>query len=277
MPAATGRLLERPSTDAGCLAKAAAKIGPALDRLETKKVCLVEGAVRQRTNDAAAYAANVDATVGHAAGKCDSAKTKLVATYVATLANCYAKAAAGTGNIDGTCVTKASVRFTSGIVKAEGGPMLEHGPSDALTNAVETFVQSEACALDPEPRCAAPTPTATPTRPGHTPTPTLTATPICNNGSTSRASPAMRRRRRQVGAHAARILRARTAIARARPRWCFPPTPMPPKTVLDAGWTGLVHRIAAREPRRRHGPARLRGDEHPCGDVHAHWARWRIP
>jgi hypothetical protein len=52
---------------------------------------------------------------------------------------------------------KASVRFTSGNAKAEAGPDCSNtGQNAALTDAVETFVHAEACALDPgNPRCAA--------------------------------------------------------------------------------------------------------------------------
>jgi hypothetical protein len=138
------------AVDAECLAKAAAKIGPALDELEDKEeVCLLEGMSATRTSSNASFGANIAATVGAAAGKCDAAKTKLVGKYVAARAKCHAKAAAKTGTIDAACLTKVIDTLAAGVSKAETKGDCSHlGQAVQLRDDASSFADAEICALD---------------------------------------------------------------------------------------------------------------------------------
>ncbi len=241
-------------TDADCLAKAAAKIGPALAKLEAKKACLVEGTGSQRAIDAAAYAEAVDATVGHAAGKCDTAKTKLAGKSVAALAGCYAKAAGKAGTVDGKCVAKAAGRLAAGIARAETKSGCSHtGQTTTLVDAANAFVDAETCVLDPEsPGCVPPA----------TPTPTVTATPVCNNGVNDPGEPC------DPSAPSAGW-GACSPDATCTDCTCACPTTMTfssdAESVLDLGWTGVGHREPLVDGSDLTVQLACPATTHPCG------------
>ncbi|MCC6765937.1 MAG: hypothetical protein IT293_14865 [Deltaproteobacteria bacterium] len=205
---------------ATCLGKAMSKIDPALDKIETKLACIVEGSGATRASDAAAFAAEVDGAVGHAE-KCDAAKTKLVGKYVAAVTGCYAKASGKTGSVDPACLGKAITKLGDGIAKAEERTDCTHpGQAAFLLNAAGAFAEAQTCAFDPSnPQCA-----------------------TCGNGfsdpgeacDASASAALWNQCGADFGCVACNCACPTTVV--------FSPDPTAPGTILDRGWTGIAHR-----------------------------------
>lgn len=210
------------ATDGTCLSTAASKMGAALDKLDAKLTCLVEGTSATRASDVATFASTTDGNVGHAAGKCDAAKSKLVGKYVAAITGCYAKAAGKTGAVDPTCVSKAQAKLGAGVAKAEAGSDCSNtAQATFLLNQASVFADAQACALDPSnPGCL-----------------------TCGNGVSdpgeacdASAPPASWN---QCGADFACF----SCNCACPSTIAFATDETAPETVLDVGWTGLSHRL----------------------------------
>jgi len=157
--------------------------------LTSKHPCLTFGDQSSFESRIASYAAGVPGVTGSALGKCDAAKIKCVAKYVAATAKCHARAAASkSGAINAACSAKASVRLADGakgcLDKAALQTDCTNAGSQAVTlrDAADSFVHEAVCDLSPgNAGCAAPMPSVTPTIPAtatSTPPPPLaTATP----------------------------------------------------------------------------------------------------
>ena len=142
-------------TDPTCLGKVEDKILATFTKLDAKGGCAVPGDGPDRNDDADAYAASVDLAVGHA-GKCDAAKSKVTGKYVAARANCYAKAANKDGNVDPTCLSKASTKMLDAITKAEGKPPCTNfGQGPTLNADADDHTDEQTCASSPgNPGCS---------------------------------------------------------------------------------------------------------------------------
>ncbi len=232
-------------TDPACLGKASGKIVPAFGKLDAKLTCLVEGDGGSRDADTAAYAAALDAAVGHAPKKCDAAKQKCVGKYIAGVTGCYAKAAGKTGSVDPVCVSKVAGKLADGakgcLDKAAAAPDCTNAGSQAaaLKAAADAYIDAQACALDPgNPGCAgAPTPTPTPS-----PGPTSTPPPTCGNGVNDIGEAC------DASAPSAGWASCGPDFACVGCNCACPSTvtfaadPNAPESVLDTGWTGISHR-----------------------------------
>lgn len=253
------------ATDTQCLGKATLSFSSGLGKLESKRTCPVEGAAVELADDAFDYAAALDATVGHAAKRCDAAKIRLAAKYVGAIAACHAKAALGTGGVDVDCVSKAATKLGSGIAKAETGTDCSHlGQGLVLRTAASDFIDAATCRVAPASlECGGPTPTPTATPP--TPTPTVTATPVCNDGINSPGEPCDPTAPAS-GWGACRPDQACTDCTCACPSsLVLSADAADPASVLDLGWTGIVHR----EPLPSADTVTVQLDcpaaSHPCG------------
>ncbi len=244
------------ATDPTCLGKAGTKMVAAFAKLDGKGGCVLPGDGPARDADTSNYAADVDATIGHA-GKCDAAKTKLVGRYVSASMSCYSKAAATSGIVNPGCLSKAASKLTNGIAKEENKPPCSNlGQGPDLLAAADAFVLDQLCLLSPgRPGCelTTPTPTATPTSTpsstltptpvGATPTATPTPNPFCNNNvddpgeacdpTTSPAGWAV------CGAD---FTCTASCTCGCPTRIHFAGDPSDPATILDTGWTGIAHR-----------------------------------
>ena len=142
-------------TDGTCLSKTSTKNVSAFGKLDVKNAaCTTLGDGAARDADAAAYASSLDAAVGHAAGKCDTAKTKNVGKYVAAIGGCYAKAAGkAPGLVDnavGGCTDKSLGKVNAAIAKAElNGDCTNPGNGAAIVAAADAFLQAQSCLLNP--------------------------------------------------------------------------------------------------------------------------------
>lgn len=272
-------------TDTQCLGKVTVALSSGFAKLESKKTCQIEGDAVELSADAFGYAAAVDATVGHA-GKCDAKKTKATAKYVTAVAGCHVKAAGKTGVVDAGCVGKAVANYATAVSKAENGAVCSaSNQAESLRGAAASFVDVEACKLDPaNGTCAGlvtptptftpqrtPTPTPTSTAPTRTPTPTSSATPsavpspVCNDGINTPGEPCDPTAP-SSGWGACRS--DQTCIDCT----CACPSSMVLTTdasdaasVLDLGWTGIVHR----QPLPSDATITVQLDcpaaNHPCG------------
>jgi hypothetical protein len=244
------------ATDGTCLSAAADKVAAAVAKLESKKICLVEGDGASLASAALAWADDVDALVGHAPGKCDGPKTKLVGKYVAALQGCHAKAATKSGTVDGTCVSKAAAKLAGGITKAElRTDCSTTGQGSSLASAADAFATTQVCALDPASHaCVPPTPipTSTPiptptpmptaTLTAHatsTPVPALTATPTpfvtpgCGNGVPEPGE--------TCESECAADEACGDCACACPTRLVIAADPVAPGTMLEFGWTGWWH------------------------------------
>lgn len=233
------------ATDPACLAKAESKVGPALDKIEAKLTCFVEGTGATRTSDVATFATNTDTSVGHAPRKCDATKTKLVGKYASALLGCHAKAAAKGSTVDSACVAKAESKLTSGIAKAETASDCSHtGQTAVLQNAAAAFAEAQTCTLDPaNPTCGS-----------------------CGNGISdpteacdASVSPALWNECGPEFACVACNCACPTTMT-------FSPDAASPESAVDRGWIGFSHRA----PLVTTGDLTLQvsctGTSRPCGD-----------
>ena len=89
------------------------------------------------------------------ASKCDGAKFKCVGKYVAGVTGCYAKAAAKTGAVDSSCISKSEDKFSDGVKGCYDKAVARTDCSnitstaDAVRTLADTFVVTTVCALNP--------------------------------------------------------------------------------------------------------------------------------
>jgi hypothetical protein len=225
-------------TDPACLSKTSGKNTSAFGKLDIKNAaCQTLGDGGACDSDAASYASSLDAAVGHAAGKCDTAKTKNVGKYIAAIGGCYAKAAGkAPGLVDnaiGGCTDKSKTKLIAAITKAEDNPDCSNaGNGLALLAAADNFLTAQSCLLDPSsPDCA-------PVEPnnclGGAPNGVLNAGEDCD----------------PTGGPATSCATAANAGGTCTSKCnCLCPTTVTfsgnaadAASVLDTGWTGLGHR-----------------------------------
>lgn len=209
------------ATDPACLAKAEAKVEPALAKLDAKLACPVEGSGVTLTSDVTAFGASMDARIGHAAGKCDAAKTKVVAKYVAAVLGCYAKAAGKTGVLDQECTSAATAKRQAAIAKAETGDDCSHTSDVALENAARVFIEAATCTLDASnPACAT----------------------TCGNGVSEPAEPCDASVGSLLWNACGPEFECHDCNCTCPTTVTFTPDASAPARVLDTGWTGIAHR-----------------------------------
>ena len=154
--------------EAACLAKAATKFVGAsppqgvFEKLESKyplastQPCLTFDDTSALDGAASASEQRVASDVNHSGppSACDAAKTQCYGKYYSALLGCYAKAAAKTGLVDGTCLQKAALKLTA----AAGGCYAKavangdcSSPGSGLASdrqGIEADIAQYACTLD---------------------------------------------------------------------------------------------------------------------------------
>ncbi len=250
------------AADPVCLAKASARISGPFNKLEAGSVppCLTDSDDAARDGDTFAYAAVIDSIIGHAPKKCDAAKHKCVAKYIAGVTGCYAKAARKGGAIDTACVDKLANKLADGnkgcLDKAARASDCTNGGSQAtvLRPFADEYLEEQGCALDPSnAECVYPTPTPTATSlmtstPTPTPTgvvtpgPTATAGGTCHNGQNDPGEACDESAPAAGWGMCGADFTCVDCNCACPSKVTFQPDPDAPETLLDVGWTGISHR-----------------------------------
>ena len=137
----------------------------AFAKLEAKGSCLTQEDGPIFDGDLAAFASALNDVVGAGTpSRCDAAKLKCAARYVAGVMGCYVGAAAKSGAVDASaCLDKRLATFSDGskscYEKAVAlGDCSNSSAADAARGVADGFVADSICALDPSGGVPAPQP-----------------------------------------------------------------------------------------------------------------------